>query len=128
MRSLKSGALAQEVTLPGVGTVSLSGRRKHREFFMTFVSFTDPGSTYRGVLADDLAADVGLSLVRRSAPEGFDPEEFVTTQEFVTGKDGTRIPMFVMHRRDRKLDGSAISLLYGYGAFWEHAPIGRRRR
>lgn len=45
------------------------------------------------------------------------PEEYETKQVFVTSKDGTRVPMFVTHRKGIKLDGTNPTLLYGYGGF-----------
>ena len=41
--------------------------------------------------------------------------EFVTKQEFATSKDGTRVPMFITHKKGTPLDGTAPTLLYGYG-------------
>ena len=117
VRRLSDGALLQTVDLPGIGTLSgLSGKRSHDDFFVNFTSFTDPGSIYRGSIGDG-GARVDLELVQRSEVPGFDPEDFETRQEFVTSRDGTRVPMFIIHRRGRPVDGSALTLLYGYGGF-----------
>ena len=116
LRSLATGALTRVVSLPGVGSVAgFSGRRTDSEFFLKFVSFVDPGSTFRG----DLTAppDAPLALIRRPTVDGFDPDAFETSQEFVTSKDGTRVPMFLLHRKGLPRDGSSPALLYGYGGF-----------
>ena len=47
----------------------------------------------------------------------FEPEKFETKQVFVTSKDGTRVPVFLSYRKGLVLDGSAPTLLYGYGGF-----------
>lgn len=49
----------------------------------------------------------------------FNPDDFVTEQVFATSKDGTRIPMFIVHKKGIKLDGSNPTLLYGYGGRWQ---------
>jgi prolyl oligopeptidase len=56
-------------------------------------------------------------VFRRSNVPGYDPEAFTTTQVFYTSKDGTRVPMFLVHRKDLRLDGNNPTLLYGYGGF-----------
>ncbi len=53
---------------------------------------------------------------------GYDPDEYVTERLWATAKDGTRIPMSVVRRRDVPLDGSAPALLYGYGAYETSIP------
>ena len=65
------------------------------------------------------AADVEPTpqLFRRIACRGFSPDDFETKQVFVASKDGTRIPMFIVHRKGLALDGTAPTLLYGYGGF-----------
>ncbi|MEW5297596.1 MAG: hypothetical protein WDW36_000797 [Sanguina aurantia] len=117
LRSLSSGALEKELSLPGVGAVGgFQGDRKSSECFFTFSSFTEPGAQYR----------MDLSSPEGSEPQLFrstelkiahDPADYVTHQVFVTSKDGTRVPMFVTHRKGRVMDGSAPTLLYGYGGF-----------
>jgi prolyl oligopeptidase len=107
-----AGAPAGEVQLPGLGSVSgLSGRNQDRELFYSFNSFLTPSTVYRYDFA-----------TRRSEPvwpvrTGFDASRFVTEQVFYRSKDGTRVPMFVVHRRGMALDGSNPTLLYGYGGF-----------
>ncbi len=56
-------------------------------------------------------------LFQRITTSGFNPDDFVTEQKFAISKDGTRIPMFVVHKKGMKLDGTNPTLLYGYGGF-----------
>ena len=56
-------------------------------------------------------------MFRTSDVKGFNADDFVTEQVFFKSKDGARVPMFVVHRKDLVRDGSAPALLYGYGGF-----------
>jgi prolyl oligopeptidase len=107
------GTLEHEVTLPGLGTVSgFDGARDDRFVFYTFTSFTAPQTIYRYDLA------TGESTLFRTAEiPGFDASQFETKQVFFPSKDGTRIPMFLVHRRGLELDGRNPTLMYGYGGF-----------
>ena len=100
------------IPLPAAGTVrALSGRWDRDELFFEFESYTTPPSTIRASVATRTAASSWTSTVP------FDTGRYDTTQVWVTSKDGTRVPMFVIHRRDVALDGTAPTLLYGYGGF-----------
>ena len=102
------GALA----LPGPGTVSgIEGRWESGEVFFDFTSYTLPRATYRA----DLAAGAVEPFWRPRVP--FDPEAFETRQVWFPSKDGTRVPMFVVHRKGLAVDGQRPTLLYGYGGF-----------
>jgi prolyl oligopeptidase len=59
--------------------------------------------------------------VFKSPQVKFDPSQYETTQVFYTSKDGTRVPMFLSHKKGLKLDGNNPTLLYGYGGF--NAPM-----
>ncbi len=101
-----------EIELPGLGALlGLSGRREDDELFYTFSSFTYPPTVYR------YDFERGASEVSWAAEVDFDPERYVTEQIFVTSKDGTRVPMFIVHRRGWRRDGQNPTLLYGYGGF-----------
>src|SRR6202044_3464136 len=69
------------------------------------------GTIYRLDLA------TGESTVFREPHVEFNPEDYETKQVFYTSKDGTRVPMFITHKRGLKLDGQNPTLLYGYGGF-----------
>eukprot|EP00200_Dunaliella_tertiolecta_P005806 CAMPEP_0202339224 /NCGR_PEP_ID=MMETSP1126-20121109/1180_1 /ASSEMBLY_ACC=CAM_ASM_000457 /TAXON_ID=3047 /ORGANISM="Dunaliella tertiolecta, Strain CCMP1320" /LENGTH=800 /DNA_ID=CAMNT_0048929749 /DNA_START=75 /DNA_END=2477 /DNA_ORIENTATION=+ len=119
LRSLSTGALQQEFELESVGSVTgVSGQRKESEFFFSFTSFVEPGATYRV----DLSAPTGTKHVptlfkRTELKVPHNPADYETKQVFVPSKDGTRIPMFITHKKGLKLDGSLPTLLYGYGGF-----------
>ena len=106
------GAPKGTLPLPGIGTVGgFGGRSKDAETFFAFTNFTTPGVVYRLDLP-------GLAATIWKAPElRFRPEDYETTQVFVASKDGTRVPLFLTHRKGVTLDGSAPTLLYGYGGF-----------
>ena len=88
-----------------------NGSRQDRETFFLFTSFTTPGEIYRYDLESGQA-----TLFRR--PElRFDPDQFVTEQVFYPSKDGTRIPMFILHKKGLARDGRNPTFLTGYGGF-----------
>ena len=100
-----------DLALPGIGSVGgLGGTHDDPEAFYAFTSFATPTTIYR--------ADVttGESTVWAAPDVGFDPDKFVVEQVFVTSKDGTRVPMFVVGHRDLPAE-PAPTLLYGYGGF-----------
>jgi prolyl oligopeptidase len=107
-----SGVLEREVSLPVLGTVSgFGGKKEDRELFFSITSFTSPSTIYRY----DVAA--GTYKLYRKTDIDFNADDYVTKQVFYTSKDGTRIPMFVTHRKNIVLDGTNPTLLYGYGGF-----------
>jgi prolyl oligopeptidase len=101
-----------EVALPGIGTVGgFSGKRADTETFFFFTSYTTPTTIYRY----DVAA--GQSHVFRAPKVAFDAAAYETRQVFYKSKDGTKVPMFLTHKKGLKLDGQNPTLLYGYGGF-----------
>ena len=106
------GEFVREVELPGVGTASgFSGKFDDPETFYSFTSFTVPSSVYRYDI------ESGASELFRRPEIDADFDAFETKQVFYESKDGTRVPMFITHRKDIELDGSHRTLLYGYGGF-----------
>jgi prolyl oligopeptidase len=100
------------VELPGLGTAyGFEGKRDATETFYSFSSFADPGSIYR------LDPATRGSEVFRKPKLRFSPEDYVTEQVFYTSRDGTKIPMFVSHRKDLKPSADTPTYLYGYGGF-----------
>ncbi|MBU6300874.1 MAG: prolyl oligopeptidase family serine peptidase [Verrucomicrobia bacterium] len=106
------GNLIREVILPGIGSAAgFRGHRQDKSTFYSFTSFTEPGSIHL------LDLDTGRSTLWRKPEVPFDGTAFETRQVFVTSKDGTKVPMFLVHQKGLKLDGSHPTLLYGYGGF-----------
>jgi prolyl oligopeptidase len=106
------GTRVREAVLPGIGTVAdLAGERDDAELFLAFETFAAPASVL-GVRMDD-----GSVRQLRRAPLAWQPEDYLTEQVFVTSADGTRVPLFLTHRRDLHPAGDVPTLLYGYGGF-----------
>jgi len=99
-----------EITLPGIGTArNLSGTIDDNEAFFVFTSYDAPSTIYRY----DVAANRSTPWVKPDVP--IDLSRFTVGQHFYTSKDGTRVPMFVVRRKDVRT--AAPTLLYGYGGF-----------
>ncbi|MEM1131999.1 MAG: prolyl oligopeptidase family serine peptidase [Pseudomonadota bacterium] len=106
------GTKAGIIDLANIGTVrGFGGKPGNPETFYRFSSFTQPGAVYR------LDTATGESTVFATPELAFDPENYTTRQVFYPSKDGTEIPMFVVHRKDLDLSNGAPTLLYGYGGF-----------
>ncbi|MFC2113047.1 prolyl oligopeptidase family protein [Bacteroidota bacterium] len=109
--SIKGGFL-WDIELPGPGTISaLHGDKVDTLLFYSFESFTVPSM----VLVHNLESNSTEEYFRTEID--FDVSEYETKQVFYTSKDGTRIPMFIVHHKNIKLDGNNPLLLYGYGGF-----------
>ena len=107
-----SGKVIAEVALPGIGTASWSRtRRGDSEVFYSFTGFTIPPSYF------SLDIATGKSTLVRQPKVAFEPAQYETTQVFYPSKDGTKVPMFLSHRKGLKLDGKNPTLLYAYGGF-----------
>jgi prolyl oligopeptidase len=101
-----------EVKLPGLGTAGgFGGLQDQNETFFYFTSFTTPATIYRYEIGSGEA-----TLFRRPEVD-FQPNDYVVKQVFCRSKDGTRVPMFIVHRKGLKLDGDNSTILYGYGGF-----------
>ncbi len=108
-----TGKLENEIKLPGVGTaLAFSGKDEDTNLFFAFTSPVYPSSIFRY----DISAKE-TSIYRAPQLPGFNSESYETKQVFYTSKDGTRIPMFVTHKKGLALDGKNPTLLYGYGGF-----------
>ena len=101
-----------EVQLPGIGTCGgMRGKREDKTGFYVFTSFTYPSTIYQYDIEND------KSELFRASEIGFDIENYETRQVFYNSKDGTRIPMFITHKKGLELNGNNPCLLYGYGGF-----------
>jgi prolyl oligopeptidase len=106
------GAPIGDLELPAIGSVGgVSGEREDDEMFYAFTSFLYPTTIFR---YDFLS---GETSVFKSPEIDFDPSGYDTKQVFYQSKDGTRIPMFITHKRGIALDGSNPTYLYAYGGF-----------
>ena len=108
----RDGKLIQKLTLPAIGTAGgFGGRIDDTETFFQFSNFTTPGTIYR------LDLKTLKSTLYRQPKLLFDPAAYETKQVFYSSKDGTRVPMFITHKKGLKLDGTNPTLLYAYGGF-----------
>jgi len=107
-----SGKLTAELNLPGLGTMSgFNGKKDDNIAFYGFTSFTFPSTIYKFDIAKN------ESTVYRKPGIDFDASLYETKQVFYNSKDGTKIPMFIVHKKGLKLNGKNPTLLYGYGGF-----------
>ena len=106
------GELEYEVKLPGIGTVSpFSGKKEENVAYYSYTSFNTPGEIYK---YDFTTRESTLHF----RPEvKFNPEDYEVKQEFYASKDGTRVPMFIVHKKGLELNGNNPTLLYAYGGF-----------
>jgi len=112
MRYNKSGQQLGEIALPTLGSVvEITGKVNESELFFSFTSYLFPTGTYRY----DFASEQVTLL--HGAEIAFDPSGYETKQVFYPSKDGTRIPMFLTHKKGLVKDGNNPTLLYGYGGF-----------
>jgi len=112
------GGPGRDLELPTLGSVgAVTGEPGDTDLFFSFTSFLHPSTIYRHELR------TGRTETVLAPAAGFDPSRFTTEQVFYTGRDGTRVPMFLVHRRDLPRDGNNPTLLYGYGGFrWNLVP------
>jgi prolyl oligopeptidase len=106
------GTAVLDIELPTLGTANgFGGWADDPETFYSFSSYLAPTTLYR------LDVSTGKSSVYRAPTIDFDPTAFETKQVFYESKDGTKVPMFIVHKKDLPLDGNNPTLLYGYGGF-----------
>jgi prolyl oligopeptidase len=106
------GSPAGQIATPGLGTVGGPvGRFGRPEIFYTFTSPLYPVTVFRFDLA------TGASTPFEAPKLTFDPTLYRTERVFTTSKDGTRVPLFITHKKDLKKDGWNPTMLYGYGGF-----------
>ena len=107
------GTALGDVKLPAIGRVSgLGGKWDREEVFFGFQSFTVPDSIYQIDLGTRATALWGAV----DAP-GIDPNQYEIKQQWFKSKDGTQVPMFIVHKKGLALNGKNPTLLTGYGGF-----------
>jgi len=106
------GKLLEEVALPGLGTMGGPiGRDDEDEAYFSFESFTNPNEVR------SLSMKTGKTAPYSAVKVPVDPAPYTVEQVFYPSKDGTRVSMFIVHRKDLKKDGHSRALLWGYGGF-----------
>jgi len=106
------GKFIRRVKLPGIGSAGgFGGKRHDRHTFYSYSSFNTPPTIYRYDMK------TGKSKVFRRAKVDFNANDYKVKQVFYPSKDGTKIPMFIVHKKGIKLNGNNPTLLYGYGGF-----------
>lgn len=106
------GKFIRDLELPGIGSVpSITGRSDEKELYYSFTSFAYPTTIFKYEIAS------GKSTVYAQPRVNFNSNDYEVKQVFYPGKDGTKIPMFIVHKKGLSLDGKNPTLLYGYGGF-----------
>lgn len=106
------GERIHEIVLPGIGSMgSFRGDKEDNEAFYTFSSYTMPPTIFRYDIENN------KSEVFRKPEIKFNSDEYETKQIFYASKDGTKIPMFITHKKGLKMNGNNPVYLYGYGGF-----------
>jgi prolyl oligopeptidase len=106
------GNVTGTVDLPGIGSAyGFVGKVDDEETFFAFSSFNSPTTINR------LNVSSGAVEVFKKPQVAMNPDDYIVKQVFYTSKDGTRIPMFISHRKDVVPDGNTPTMLYGYGGF-----------
>jgi len=107
-----NGTFLKNLELPTIGSAGgVSGKKESTEAFYAFTSFTYPTTVFQ------LNTETLESEVFKKPDIDFDIENYTTEQLWYTSKDGTKVPMFVTHKKGLKRDGENPTLLYGYGGF-----------
>ncbi len=107
-----NGKFVRDVKLPGIGSAGgFGGKRHDKETFYSYSSYNAPPTIYHYNM------ETGKSTIFRQAKVDFNPNDYEVKQVFYPSKDGTKIPMFIVHKKGLVLDGNNPTLLYGYGGF-----------
>jgi prolyl oligopeptidase len=106
------GQYLHDLELPSLGTVSgFNGEKEDLITFYTLTSFTTPATVYKYDITNNTSEKYQESDV------DFNADEYETKQVFYESKDGTKIPLFIVHKKGIKLNGDNSVMLYGYGGF-----------
>ena len=108
----KEGIFDQEIELPFIGSLTdLTVNSERTEIYFGVTSFLSPTAVYHyDFTKNELALTAESSIP-------FEHANYETTQVFYSSKDGTKIPMFLTHKKGMELDGQNPVILYGYGGF-----------
>jgi len=107
------GKKQSDIALPTLGTVdSINGDPDNPNLYLRFSSFNYPPTAMQYNVQSGENSVWGQLHV-----PGFNPQDYDMHQEWFTSKDGTRVPMFLVHKKGIVLDGSHPTYLTGYGGF-----------
>ena len=99
--------------MPGLGSIGgFNGRNDDKDVFYTYTSFNYAPTIFRYEVATKKS-----SVFRETTIPGFNAGDYEVKQVFFPSKDGTKIPMYLVHRKGLALDGRNPALMYGYGGF-----------
>ncbi len=106
------GSQQWEIELPGIGSAyGFGADEDDTELYYLFTSFTYPSTIFKYSITD------GTSELYNTPDVEFNPGDYETKQVFYSSKDGTKIPMFIVHKKGIELNGKNPTYLYGYGGF-----------
>lgn len=107
------GSDRKEIAMPDkTGSAGgFSGKRDEKTCFYSFTSFTYPTSIYKYDIESGKSDEYYTINVK------FEPSDYESKQVMYKSKDGTEVPMFIVHKKGLKLEGNNPTLLYSYGGF-----------
>lgn len=108
----RNGVFKSNIELPGIGTINaISGKKDENWAYYSYTSMNTPAEIFY------YDFQTGKSVLYFRPLVAFNPDDFVVDQTFCPGKDGTKIPVFLLHKKGLKQDSNNPTLLYGYGGF-----------
>lgn len=107
------GSDKKEIAMPDkTGSAGGFGGKKEDTFcFYSFTSFTYPSVIFKYDFATGQSTEYYKINVK------FNPADYESKQVMYKSKDGTEVPMFIVHKKGLKMDGNNPTLLYSYGGF-----------
>ncbi|MEJ0030984.1 MAG: prolyl oligopeptidase family serine peptidase [Bacteroidota bacterium] len=107
-----NGKLEREITLPGIGSAGgFGGEHNDKDTYYSYTSFITPTSIYKYDIAS------GTSTLYAQPKVDFNSADYEVKQVFYASKDGTKIPMFIVHKKGIEMNGKNPTMLYAYGGF-----------
>lgn len=107
-----NGKFEREITLPTIGSAGgFFGLHEDKTTYYSFTSFTTPTSIYKLDIAS------GKSTLYKQPKVDFNGADYEVKQVFYSSKDGTKVPMFIVHKKGLELNGKNPTMLYAYGGF-----------